>query len=99
MTTTSGKRRRDGFDLVLRLLDHQIVGSGGELLGEVDNLEMMEIDGDLMVTGIVVGPAGLGPRLPGKLGRSASLYPPERRWTLSRCRRQRVRTWSAISGL
>ncbi|HEY8620058.1 MAG TPA: hypothetical protein VIM01_08280 [Dermatophilaceae bacterium] len=59
----------NGFDLALRLLDHQIVGSDGELLGNVDNLELREVGGDLLVTGIMVGPAGLGPRLPGKLGR------------------------------
>lgn len=67
--TTTRARGRDEFDLVLRLLDHQIVGSGGELLGNVDNLELQEIGGELIVTGIVVGPAGLGPRLPGKVGR------------------------------
>jgi sporulation protein YlmC with PRC-barrel domain len=69
MRTESGHPGQEGFDLVLRLLDHQVVGPGGELLGNVDNLEVQEVGGDLLVTGILVGPAGLGPRLPGKLGR------------------------------
>jgi sporulation protein YlmC with PRC-barrel domain len=69
MSATPHASAPGGFDLALRLLDHQIVGSGGELLGNVDNLELQETGGELLVTGIMVGPAGLGPRLPGKLGR------------------------------
>ena len=58
----------DRIELGLRLLDHQIVGAGGSLLGNVDNLEVRELDESLVVTGIVSGPAGHGPRQPGLLG-------------------------------
>ncbi|HET7398664.1 MAG TPA: hypothetical protein VFJ94_09085 [Intrasporangium sp.] len=54
--------------MALRLLDHQIVGPRGQLLGNVDDLELVEADGALMVTGLLVGPAALGERLPGRLG-------------------------------
>jgi sporulation protein YlmC with PRC-barrel domain len=56
------------IDLVLRLLDHQIVGPDDQLLGNVDDLELVEDHGRLLVTGLMVGPASLGGRLPGKLG-------------------------------
>lgn len=56
------------IELGLRLLDHQIVGAGGSLLGNVDNLEVREMGGELLVTGIVSGPAAHGPRQPGRLG-------------------------------
>lgn len=56
------------IELGLRLMDHQIVGAGGSLLGNVDNLEVRELGGDLLVTGIVSGPAAHGPRQPGRLG-------------------------------
>lgn len=55
--------------LVLRVLDHQLVGPEGELLGNVDDLEL-EIGRDgWAVTHVCVGPAALGRRLPGQLGR------------------------------
>ena len=57
------------LDLVLRVADHQVVGPEGLLLGNVDNLVLREHDGRLLVTGFVSGPGGLGPRLPGRLGR------------------------------
>jgi hypothetical protein len=55
-------------DLVLRVHDHQIVGPEVELLGNVDDLELAEVDGRWLVTGLMVGPAALSQRLPGKLG-------------------------------
>jgi sporulation protein YlmC with PRC-barrel domain len=55
-------------DLVLRVVDHQIVGPEGELLGNVDDVELAEVDGRWLVTGLMVGPAALSQRLPGKLG-------------------------------
>jgi sporulation protein YlmC with PRC-barrel domain len=58
----------DRVRLVLRLLDHQIVGDKGMLLGNVDNLEVREIDGRLIITGVISGPPGHGPRQPGLLG-------------------------------
>lgn len=54
---------------VLRLLDHQVVGPDGELLGNVDDLELMISAEGWFVTALLVGPAALGRRLPGKLGR------------------------------
>jgi hypothetical protein len=62
-------RAQERFGLVLRLLDHQLVGPSGGLLGNVDNLVVAGGDSDLVVTGLISGPAGLGPRLPGHLGR------------------------------
>lgn len=59
---------RDTIDVGLRLLDHQIVGEQDELLGNVDNLELRDSDDGLLVTGLVVGPAGLGPRWPARPG-------------------------------
>jgi sporulation protein YlmC with PRC-barrel domain len=58
----------DRIELGLRLLDHQIVGASGSLLGNVDNLEVRELGGELLVTGILSGPAAHGPRQPGLLG-------------------------------
>lgn len=58
----------DRLALVLRVLDHQIVGPSGVLLGKVDELVLSETGEDLVVTGLVTGPAGLGVRLPGRLG-------------------------------
>ena len=55
------------LDVGLRVLDHQIVGSQDELLGNVDNAVLEELDGVLTLTGLVTGPAGLGPRLGGRL--------------------------------
>lgn len=55
-------------DVVLRILDHQVTGSAGELLGNVDNLELVGDASDLRVTGLMVGPAALSERLPGKAG-------------------------------
>ncbi len=54
---------------VLRLLDHQVVGPDGELLGNIDDLELVVSDEAWSVTALLVGPAALGQRLPGKLGR------------------------------
>lgn len=64
MTTSRPTTHR----LALRVLDHQVVGPDGELLGNVDDLGLA-IDGKRWtVTGLQVGPAALGQRLPGKLG-------------------------------
>lgn len=59
---------RDTIDVGLRILDHQIVGEQDQLLGNVDNLELRDSDEGLLVTGLVVGPGGLGPRWPGRPG-------------------------------
>jgi sporulation protein YlmC with PRC-barrel domain len=64
---------RDGgersTEVVLRLMDHQLVGPSGALIGNVDNLVLRADAGELTVVGMLVGPAGFGPRQPGMLGR------------------------------
>jgi hypothetical protein len=56
-------------ELVLRLMDHQLVGPSGALLGNVDDLVLREDASGLLVIGLVSGPGALGPRQPGLLGR------------------------------
>ncbi|MGW5240727.1 PRC-barrel domain-containing protein [Monashia sp. NPDC004114] len=56
------------LDVMLRLLDHQIVGPDDELLGNVDDVEMLDTGAGLFVTGIAIGPASLAQRLPGRIG-------------------------------
>lgn len=80
---------RETIDVGLRLLDHQIVGERDQLLGNVDNLELRETDAGVLVTGLVVGPGGLGARWPGH----PRHWPPGRgpghfgRWSMSIWRR------------
>src|SRR5690349_94039 len=62
---SSGEHRHD---LVLRIMDHQIVGASGRMLGNVDDAVLERSSTDWVVTGLVVGPYGLGRRLPGRLG-------------------------------
>ena len=61
-------RAAEAHDIVLRLLDHQIVGPDGALLGNVDDLEVVADGPDWYVTGLMVGAAALSQRLPGLLG-------------------------------
>lgn len=55
--------------LVIRLLDHQIVGSDGHFIGKVDDLALREEGDALVAEALMVGPAALAPRYPGVLGR------------------------------
>ncbi|HWJ62188.1 MAG TPA: hypothetical protein VNS19_09460 [Acidimicrobiales bacterium] len=56
-------------DACLELLDRQLVDSGGDQAGKVDDLELTELeDGSFVVTAILSGPGALGPRLGGRLG-------------------------------
>lgn len=64
----SAERTQRSVDLALRLLDHQLVGPTGALLGNVDNLVLQERPEGLSVVGVLKGPAGSGPRQPGLLG-------------------------------
>lgn len=58
------------YDAALHLLDRQIVGSDGRLIGKVDDVELtVDPDGVLVVTGLLVGGAALLPRFGGRLGR------------------------------
>lgn len=59
----------DRFGVVLRLLDHQVVGEQGQLLGNVDDLALEETPEGLFVVGFLSGPAALGGRLGGWGGR------------------------------
>ena len=68
--TSSTSSRNDAvrLDIMLRLLDHQIVGPEGELLGNVDDVELVDTGAGLFVTGLAIGPASLAQRLPGRIG-------------------------------
>lgn len=55
------------FDVGLSLLDRQLVGSKDELLGNVDNAVLEPVDGELAVTALISGPAGLAPRFGGRV--------------------------------
>lgn len=46
--------------VVLRILDHQVVGPEGELLGNVDDLELVVSHDGWTITALQVGPAALG---------------------------------------
>lgn len=63
--------RKPGAELALnlRLLDHQIMGPEGELLGNVDNLLMEEVDGHWFVASLMTGPAAAAQRQGGRMGR------------------------------
>jgi hypothetical protein len=58
-------------DAGLHLLDRQLVDKDGQLAGKVDDLELSEPGGNEApyVTAILCGPAALGPRIGGRLGR------------------------------
>ncbi len=68
-TLTDPQESHERLDLVLRVLDHQVVGPEGELLGKIDDVELTPHEGALAVTGFAVGPGALSQRLPGRLGR------------------------------
>jgi hypothetical protein len=57
------------LDAALHLLDRQVVDVEGRMVCNVDDLEVTDAgDGHLSVTGLLVGPAALVPRLSGRLG-------------------------------
>jgi hypothetical protein len=58
------------LDAVLHLLDRQIVDPEGQLVAKVDDVELRRReDGGYEVSAVLVGPAVLGPRLGGVVGR------------------------------
>ena len=69
MTPSQTKRRPASHRMALRILDHQVVGPDGALLGNVDDLELVVSHDGWFITALLVGPAALGRRLPGRLGR------------------------------
>jgi hypothetical protein len=57
------------YDAALHLLDRQILDPDGRMLGNVDDLELVQRpDGSWAVIAILTGPGALGPRLRGRLG-------------------------------
>jgi len=57
------------LDAQQQLLDRQIVDDNGRMVAKVDDLEIAaHDDGTLEVTGILTGPAALGPRVGGAIG-------------------------------
>jgi sporulation protein YlmC with PRC-barrel domain len=66
---THGTSSANSIDVVLRIMDHQLVGPSGALLGNVDNLVLRHEGEQLLVLGVLTGPGGFGPRQPGLLGR------------------------------
>lgn len=64
-----GASRSEEVPLVLRLLDHQVVGPHGELLGNIDDLVLREAGDELEVVAFMSGPAGLARRQGGRGGR------------------------------
>ena len=53
----------------LHLLDRQLIDSEGEFLGKVDDVELTEREGTLVITGVLTGPAALLDRFGGRIGR------------------------------
>jgi sporulation protein YlmC with PRC-barrel domain len=59
------------FDARLHLLDRQIIDVDGKLVANVDDVEVeLRPDGRYVVRALLVGPAVLGPRIGGVLGRA-----------------------------
>lgn len=57
------------LDAASSLLDHQVVDAEGSLVCKVDDIELEERDGRLVLGAILEGPGALGPRLGEPLGR------------------------------
>jgi hypothetical protein len=64
------KSYRALLDANLHLLDRQVVDRDTRLVCKVDDLDFdLDVDGQPVVTAILAGPAALGPRIGGALGR------------------------------
>ncbi|MDQ6523539.1 hypothetical protein RB608_08020 [Nocardioides sp. LHD-245] len=60
---------RDGYDVGLHLLDRQIIGADDRLVGKVDDVELvLDDDGALVPTALLVGLPALLPRFGRRLG-------------------------------
>lgn len=72
MTTRRRKLEGRKLDAALQLLDRQIIDQDGRMVAKVDDIELVERDGVLEVTALLIGPGVLGPRLGGHLGKLVS---------------------------
>jgi sporulation protein YlmC with PRC-barrel domain len=54
------------LDVGLRLLDHQIVATDGELLGNLDNAVLEDVNDELALTALLTGPPAFAPRIGGR---------------------------------
>lgn len=73
------QRLHDGWDAALHLLDRQVVDDEGAMVGKVDDVELTErYDGTLEVTGLLLGPPALLPRVASGLHELWRLAQPQR---------------------
>ncbi len=56
------------IDLALRLLDRQLIDVDGQLVGKVDDVELIETADGWQVDAFLLGPAALGARVGGRWG-------------------------------
>ncbi|MEV6876220.1 hypothetical protein [Amycolatopsis sp. NPDC051128] len=59
----------DAIDLGDSLLDRQIIGEDGTVVGKVDDLELRAEGGTLVVDALLVGPEALADRIDGPIGK------------------------------
>jgi sporulation protein YlmC with PRC-barrel domain len=65
----NGVNRLTGeLDAVLHLLDRQVLDVDGRMVCKVDDVELVDDDGALLITGLLAGAAALVPRFGGRLG-------------------------------
>jgi len=59
---------RNGYDVGLHLLDRQVIGADDRLVGKVDDVELVDQDGALVPTALLVGLPALLPRFGRRVG-------------------------------
>ena len=62
------------LDAVLHLLDRQVLDVDGRMVCKVDDVEIVETEDGLVLTGLLAGAAALVPRFGGRLGDRALRY-------------------------
>jgi sporulation protein YlmC with PRC-barrel domain len=68
MNRSTGIGIEGDLDAQIDLLDRQIVSSDGQMIANVDDVELEERGDLLVISGLLVGPGALGPRLGGVVG-------------------------------
>lgn len=69
------ENRLDGpIDGVLHLLDRQLLDSEGKMLGKVDDVELADEGGEIVITGVLTGPPALLSRLGGRSGKALTRW-------------------------